>query len=160
MDNHKTNVQYIIILVIFSVLAVFTFLTSGFQATNDMDSLAFKNYVVTDRVGRVAGIEAERANIAFDRGLGTVVNIDVGIISGETTVLELLEELDESMGLNVKSKKYDFGTMIESLLDFDNGVDDKYWQYYVNGQLSMNSVDQQKVFDGDKIEFKFEESNF
>ena len=105
MDNHKTNVQYIIILVIFSVLAVFTFLTSGFQATNDMDSLAFKNYVVTDRVGRVAGIEAERANIAFDRGLGTVVNIDVGIISGETTVLELLEELDESMGLNVKSKK-------------------------------------------------------
>lgn len=163
MKNHKTNVQYIVIILIFSVIAGFTFISQNNQVSNEVNKLVFKDYIIAEKTGitgKVAGVEAGKANISFDKGQGTTVNFDADIVKEQTTVFDLLQDLNSSMNLGLKYKKYDFGVMIESLFGVDNGVDGKYWLYYVNGQSSMNSVDQQKVNDGDKIEFKFEKSNF
>lgn len=163
MNKNKTNVQLIVLLLIFSVIAGFSLLTQNFKVGSEIDKLSFNNYVIADRTnktGTVAGAETEKAKITFDRGMGTVTDFDVNIEKGRTTVLDLLKSLNYNMNLGLRYKQYDAGVLIESLFGTNNGADGKYWQYYVNGQLSMNAVDQQRVNDGDKIEFKFEESNF
>ena len=54
----------------------------------------------------------------------------------------------------------DMGVLIEAIEGQQNGQDNKYWLYYVNGEMPMTSADQQKIKPGDVVEFRFEESAF
>lgn len=73
-----------------------------------------------------------------------------------TTAFALLEQ----SGLDFTFKEYDMGVFIESINGLKNGADNKYWLYYVNGEMPMVAADKQPVVAGDKIEFKFEKSSF
>lgn len=76
------------------------------------------------------------------------------------TAYDVLIKSSNLNKLGLVTKDYDFGKSIDGIGDDLAGTDNKYWLYYVNGEMVMQSVDNQKVNDGDLIEFKFEESTF
>jgi len=76
------------------------------------------------------------------------------------TVFDVLKNKATEMGLNFKTKEYDFGVLIEAIGEKENGQGGKYWLYYVNGEMPMVSADKTILKPGDKVEFKFEKSLF
>lgn len=97
--------------------------------------------------------------LVIDYSQGEQENFKVEFIEG-MTAFDLLETKTKEMGLSLKIKTYDFGIMIESIGDKENGTGGKYWLYYVDGEMPMVSADKQDLKAGDKVEFKFEESPF
>jgi len=81
-------------------------------------------------------------------------------IKEDSTVFTLLKELSERKDFNITFKEYDIGVFIESIDGYKNGTDNKYWQYWVNNMLSEVAADKKKVKNNDKIEWKFEISQF
>jgi len=81
-------------------------------------------------------------------------------IKEDSTVFTLLKELRERKDFNITFKEYDIGVFIESIDGYKNGTDNKYWQYWVNNMLSEVAADKKKVKNNDKIEWKFEISQF
>jgi len=80
--------------------------------------------------------------------------------SEKTTAFDLLKTKVEELGLNLETKTYDIGIMIETIGDKINGQDGKYWLYHVNNEMPMVSADKMIIKSGDKVEFKFEKSPF
>lgn len=76
------------------------------------------------------------------------------------TAFDLLKEKTEESGLSLETKSYDIGIFIEKIGEKKNGENEKYWMYYVNGELPMVSSDKYELRSGDKVEFKFEKSDF
>ena len=82
-------------------------------------------------------------------------------ISASTTAFDLLLQASQQLNLDVESKSYDdLGIFIEAIGEQKNGQDNKYWLYYINGEMPMIASDKYLVQPGDLIEFKFEESPF
>jgi len=52
------------------------------------------------------------------------------------------------------------GTLLTSINGYKNGINNKYWQYYVNGEQPMVSIDKYIPFNDDFIELKFIEPQF
>jgi len=86
-------------------------------------------------------------------------NTKVTISGEEMTALEVLKKGAEELGLEVKTKKYDFGTSVEGIGANIGGTDGYYWLFYVNGAMAQVGVDAQKVKADDKVEFKYEKSS-
>ncbi|MFH0987688.1 MAG: DUF4430 domain-containing protein, partial [Patescibacteria group bacterium] len=64
-------------------------------------------------------------------------------------------------GLKLEKKEYQgMGVFLESVDGVKNGTDNKYWMYWLNGELSMNSADKQNVKGRDMVEWKFAPSEF
>ncbi|MBU3934794.1 DUF4430 domain-containing protein [Patescibacteria group bacterium] len=76
------------------------------------------------------------------------------------TVFDLLKNETEKLSLNLKTKTYDIGILVEAIGDKENGQDNNYWLYYVNGEMPMVSADKTVLKFGDMVEFKFEKSTF
>jgi len=76
------------------------------------------------------------------------------------TAFDLLKNKAEELDLTLETKIYDIGVLIEMIGDKKNGDENKYWLYYINDEMPMVSADKQELNPGDKVEFKFEESNF
>jgi len=76
------------------------------------------------------------------------------------TAFNLLKSKTEELNLALKTETYDMGVFIEAIGDKENGEDEKYWLYYVNGETPMVAADKKEINPGDKIEFKFEKSPF
>jgi len=49
---------------------------------------------------------------------------------------------------------------VENIDGVKNGTDNKYWQYWVNGELPMVSADKKEVKKGDEVEWKFGPAEF
>lgn len=54
----------------------------------------------------------------------------------------------------------EMGVLITQINNKINGQDQKYWQYYSDGQMPMVSVDKYFPKISEKIEWKFQESEF
>lgn len=65
-------------------------------------------------------------------------------------------DLLKKSGLTLEFKNYDMGIFIEAIGNKKNGQDNKYWLYYVNGQMPMIAADKYILKPGDKVEFRFE----
>jgi len=91
----------------------------------------------------------------------TPSNLLLAVEKGNS-VFDILETVNgENPSLNLQSKNYEgLGILVESLGDNSNGKDNKYWQYYVNGQQPMISADQYILDNDDQVEWFFKESQF
>ena len=105
------------------------------------------------------GVPKEKLVLMIDNGQDNLRTFE-GRFSKGMTVFDLLEDKTEQAGLELKTKIFDIGIMVEAIGDRENGEDGKYWLYYVNGEMPMVSVDKKEIKPGDKIEFKFEKSPF
>lgn len=66
------------------------------------------------------------------------------------TALELLKSHTE-----VKTQKFDFGEMVQSINGQDGGGK-KYWTFYVNGKMAQVGAGDYQTKDSDKIEWKLQ----
>lgn len=76
------------------------------------------------------------------------------------TAFDLLKDQTTQQNLNLETKEYDLGIMIEAIGEQENGQQGKYWLYYVNGQMPQVSADKTALQSADQVEFKFEKSDF
>jgi len=96
----------------------------------------------------------EKVNLVIDNG-EKINNFQIDFKEG-MTAFDVLKNKAEELGLNLKTKQYDFGIFIEAIGDKENGQNGLYWMYYVNGELPMVASDKNVIKAGDKVEFKFE----
>jgi len=155
--NKKNSIGFLTALVVVFITAITAVSLYGFQMERDINQISFVDY---SRSGKVAGLAVESASITIDRGTGITLAYEAEIYES-STVLDVLQQAVIKYGLALQTKEYeDMGILIEGIGDLIGGQDNKYWLYYVNGEMPLNSVDQQKVIPGDNIEFRFEESVF
>lgn len=101
-----------------------------------------------------------RVVYVIDKGDENLKSYQV-VLSEDSTVFSLLEELAARENFQVESKIYkDLGVFVESIDGLKNGTENRYWQYWVNGELPMMAADKNKVKNGDKIEWKFAPTPF
>ena len=83
-------------------------------------------------------------------------------VSEDTSVLALLQEIDKSdADLKLKTKEYSgLGALVISMGNKENGKDNKYWQYYVNGIMPQVGADKYILQNGDIVEWRFAASEF
>jgi hypothetical protein len=83
-------------------------------------------------------------------------------VNGEVTVLEMLKQLDtQDAAVRLGTKKYEgLGVLVDALNGMKNGMDNKYWQYTVNGVMPQIGADTYKPGAGDRIEWRFTTSAF
>ena len=75
------------------------------------------------------------------------------------TVFSLLEKLAQRENFKIEFTIYkEMGVLVESIDGVHNGTDNKYWQYWVNGELPMVAADKKEIKEGDKVEWKFASS--
>lgn len=100
---------------------------------------------------------AKKVSLVVDSGSGNPKTF-VADFKEPMTAFDLLKSGTEN--LNLKTKEYSIGIMIEAIGDKENGQDGKYWMYYINGKLAGVSADKQKLAADDKVEFRFEKPSF
>lgn len=100
------------------------------------------------------------ATVIFDFGDENTESIEV--ISTKTTVYGFLMEAANQAGYDVKTTYYGQynSIFVDSISTYENGQNNKYWIYYINGESGSVGADQQIVANGDIIEWKFEEFQF
>lgn len=139
----KTNKILVFLAIIFIlVILAFGWLTG--QKTQEQDN-----------------VPAEKINITLfiQDFTDSDLNIEIGNGSNILNVLETLNK--KNPALNLKSKSYEgLGVMVEQLGYLVNGQDNKYWQYFINSEQPMLSVDKYILQNNDKIEWLFKESEF
>lgn len=102
---------------------------------------------------------ADKISLIINSGEGAVRNFDTELRE-KITAFDLLKMETEKAGINLRTKSYDMGIMIEAIGDKENGESGKYWLYYVNGEMPQVAADKKELKAGDKVEFKFEKSPF
>jgi hypothetical protein len=65
-----------------------------------------------------------------------------------------LDLLDRTQTITVK--EYDFGTLVESINDLNNGQDEMYWIYYLNDQQATVGASEYQLQNNDHIEWRFQ----
>ena len=79
---------------------------------------------------------------------------------GETSALALLQKASSENGFEVIVKDSAYGKEISKIGDKTGGDEEKYWMYYVNGEMAMVGAAEYVVQTGDVLEFKFEGFEF
>lgn len=74
------------------------------------------------------------------------------------TVFSILEEFAQRNDVSLEYTYYEsFDSMLINSINNDlNGGGDKYWQYYVNGDIPMVGCDNYDISNGDYVEWRFE----
>jgi len=108
------------------------------------------------------GIEKVREKTLYiiDFGNGNVKSYQI-IPSESLTVFSSLEELAKRENLKIEFTIYEgMGVLVENIDGVRNGTDNKYWQYWLNGELPMIAADKKEIKEGDRVEWKFAPSLF
>jgi hypothetical protein len=118
-----------------------------------------KNSQIKQQDNQISQENAKQVELIIDNGEGSP-EIFQTRLEKDMSVFDLLKNEAEVSNIPFESKNYDSGVFIEGIGDKKNGETEKYWLYYVNGQMPMVSADKYLLKAGDKVEFKFEKSTF
>jgi uncharacterized ubiquitin-like protein YukD len=99
-------------------------------------------------------VSEQKINLAIDFGNKDLKNYDLTIRS-EDTAYSVLKTVTEKEKIILQVKQYDFGVFVEKIGDFESTAK-KSWIYYLNGVSGQIAADQQKLKNGDKVEWKYE----
>jgi hypothetical protein len=69
----------------------------------------------------------------------------------DKTVLEQLQQVGK-----VTTKDSQYGPFVESINGFTGGTDNKYWSYYVDGQMANIGAGEYRTIGGEEIIWRFE----
>ncbi len=79
--------------------------------------------------------------------------IDINLDS-DISALDGLNMLAESQNLDLITKQYDFGTLVESIAGLESSSS-KAWIYFINGESASVGADQYILKDKDIVEWKY-----
>lgn len=98
--------------------------------------------------------------IDFDNG--NVKNYNRVELGEEKTVFDLLKKVTEENNLEFSFREYpDLGVLIESIDSAKNNFENnKWWQYWVNGQYATKGADKYELKNNDLVEWKYIKSQF
>src|SRR3989339_1029669 len=114
---------------ILSLVAVII-LGAGFFSYN-----ASKNRIAEDQEPAKENVQ-KNLSLRIDFGNGAFKDFSVEF-KENYTAFDLLKEASEELALGLKNKTYDIGVLVEAIDGIEGGKDNKYWMYYVNGELPM-----------------------
>jgi len=155
-SNFNSRHVWIIFLVLVAGMIYFT-TTECRKTENEINALIQKE--IADS-GVIEQSNQGKALYVIDFGDGKVRTFQVAL-SENSTVFSLLKKLAERENFKTESKEYEgMGVLVESIDGVKNGVGNKYWQYWVNGELPMVAADKKEIKKGDRVEWKFGPSPF
>lgn len=100
--------------------------------------------------------KSEKATLIIDDGKGEVEKYQVE--AGENA--DAFGVLQDSE-VEFKYSNSDMGIMINSIEGVENNQDEeKYWMFYVDGEMAEKGAGQKEVEAGDKLKFKYQKSEF
>ena len=97
--------------------------------------------------------------VELNFGNGTVLTFEQVELEKNTPLEALYVACGlEMANMSVKTTYYALfdSTMVDSVGNFENGQDLRYWQYYVNGEMPMEGADRVKLNNGDRVVWSFE----
>lgn len=152
--NSKTSA---IILTIFLLGSLF-FIRNGFLGVEgEIDALILNQIAVGN--AQLRG-PLPKVNYIINFGQGSVVEEQLFLLK-DSTVFSLLEDLALKNHFQIETTYYDkMGVLVNSIDKINNGIDNKYWQYWVNEELPMIAADKMMPNGGDSIEWKFAPISF
>ena len=152
--NSKTS---IIILTVFFIGNLF-FIRNGFLAVDrEIDTLALGQTVIENSRLRESLL---KVNYIINFGEDNIIEEQLFLLK-DSTVFSLLEDLASKNHFQIETTYYDeMGVLVESIDKVNNGIDDKYWQYWVNDELPMVAADKMMPKSNDTVEWKFEPVSF
>lgn len=138
---------------------IFIFLVSLAGGFFVFERLSLENQVKISQEKYQAALgafERETVEYAINKGEGEIKSFRI-TPEEDSTVFSLLKELAKREGFEVKSTIYKgMGVFVESIDGVKNGINGKYWQYWVNDKLGEVAADKKEIKGGDKIEWRFE----
>jgi len=100
-------------------------------------------------------------NLLIDFGDGNKQEINNITVKQSDNLLLVIQELSKTTIKNIETQNYgNMGVLLTSINNYKNGTDNKYWQYYINGEQPMISMDKYILSNNDFIELKFIKSQF
>ncbi|MBU1036780.1 DUF4430 domain-containing protein [Patescibacteria group bacterium] len=144
------NIKFVIIALIFLVVGFFA--GQSYQLNPVVQNSTVENKEQQELSDITISIKFDENNIREIQNL---------IISQDQTVLDLLTKVAEENDLAFKTQDYgDLGMLVTQIGDKVNGQNNKYWQYYINGEFAAVGADQYKLTGKERIEWQFSESEF
>ena len=148
-----------IILLIAVTAGAVCLITKSYNSVNQEIDLLNQMQVTSD-AQLLRSSAQEKVSYKIIEGNGKIISSTIDI-SKNSNVYSLLETMSKQENFKIESKEYkDMGILVESIDGIKNGTDNKYWQYWVNGELPMVSADKKEVKNGDQIEWKFDLADF
>lgn len=81
--------------------------------------------------------------------------------NNQENLLAITQATAKQANWTFESEDYgSLGVLVTKIKEQKNGQDNKYWQYYVNGQMPQVGADKYIPKSGEKIEWIFAESTF
>jgi len=152
----KSNLNLKLVGIILGILIIGTiYLVS-------QEYLSLQNEINSLSLIKATGIEKVREKTLYiiDFGNGNVKSYQI-IPSENLTVFSLLEELAKRENFKIEFTIYEgMGVLVENIDGARNGTDNKYWQYWLNGELPTIAADKKEIKEGDRVEWKFAPSLF
>ena len=149
---------------VFSILVLLLLIFGAAACTNNTDSDSANNNIEQSNLSGkiVENVDSLRPNPIEEvtlviKGSEETYKDSIKINPGDTAYDVLVESTNINK-LGLVTKEYDFGKSIDGIGDDLAGNDNKYWLYYINDEMAMQSADNQEVVNGDKMEFRFEAS--
>jgi len=157
----KKNISFKLALVIIGIFTIVVgyFVQRNFSLTQqEINNLVQGEISIQEDASKK--IREKRVTYIVDKGNGIINSFKISP-SKNSTVFSLLEELSQRESFKIEFTIYQgMGVLVKSIDGVENGTDNKYWQYWVNGELPMVAADKKEVKSGDKIEWKFESTPF
>jgi len=82
---------------------------------------------------------------------------NISLTAGNTTVLNMLNAVASEGNFTVETTyygQYD-SLLVDAIAGIENGQDDNYWLYWINGDYASVGADRQPVRTGDTVEWRF-----
>lgn len=89
------------------------------------------------------------------------LNTTVSVPSGASALHVLQKAAETAPQLMLVTEEYEgLGTLVKSMYGKENGMDNNYWQYEVNGIAPMVGAGAYAVHDGEEIRWSFKASEY
>ncbi len=154
----KMDIRYLFqIIIVSSILLTGCTIKNGSISTTGEHTSATRSAIITQtQLGTPSAQPHNRVDISIDFGDGIISSASA---FPADTVFAALDGLAKEMNLDVKTKQYDFGILVEKIGQSENTTD-KAWMYYVNGSPGNVAGDKYELKTGDRIEWKYEKPTF
>jgi hypothetical protein len=112
-----------------------------------------------EQVKRVSGRAEVKVALTLEFNEDKIETYGDVSLEQPATAFGVLEKVAEDHQMELVTKKYDFGILVESI-DGVKNTKDRAWIYFVNGQAGEVASDKLELADGDMVEWRYIEPGY
>ena len=146
--------------IIFGILAIGIIFLVGIEYKLTLGEINELNEKIASSETILREFKERKVFYIIDKGDGNLLFYQI-VPAENSTVFSLLKELAQRENFEIEYKTYEgMGVFVESIAEIKNGMDNKYWQYWVNGEYGQVGASLYKLKNGDIVEWKYIGSQF